>query len=201
MFRRPKGAAFVPPAEISRLPVSLLRTALVTRDPAATAQGIVEYRERMAAGDEWEPPLVLPQRVMFQQWKSDLQTDGASRPEHKDWLRSAESIAAGARASGVPNSTVQRVKPAPYTYEQALAARQYGGQFPEPPRDVVPAPVISRDLPARGRFLEPPPEAYATTVEAVGQREEGRRYGSCQRALEEAAAVQARTRAIVRGGR
>jgi hypothetical protein len=201
MYRRPKGAPFVPPPEISRLPLSLLRSSLVTRQPAQTAAGIEDYQRRMAEDDdEYESPTLLPQRALFQQWKSDMLTDGPNRPEHEDWLRSAHLIEEGMHASGVPGSTVHRVKPPPVTYEEAFAARRYGGQFPEPPEDLEPPEVLSRDLPAHGRPLEPPPDAFVTAMQVSGQRAEAKRNGSCQRALWEAAAVRQRARMIVRGG-
>ncbi len=199
--RRPKGAAFVPPAAISRLPVSLLRTALVTRDPAATQAGIVEYQQRMLQGEDYEPPTMLPQRVLFQQWKSDLLTDDANRPEHQNYLRSAELIEEGFKASAVPYSTSRRVKPPPVSYDMAAAARSRGAEYlPQPPEDLTPPQIVTRAAPAWGRPTEPPPEAYETAAIVTGQRAEAQRQGACQRALSEAAAVQARARAIVRKG-
>jgi|694.fasta_scaffold21441_11 hypothetical protein len=201
MYRRPKGAAFVPPAAISRLPLSLLRTALVTRDPAVTAAGIEDYQRRMAEGEDYEPPTLLPQRVLFQQWKSDLLTDDANRPEHQNYLRSAELINEGFKASHVPNSTSRRVKPPPVTYDMAMAARARGSEYlPEPPEDLEPPEIVTRAAPAWGRPTEPPPEAYETAAIVTGERAEAQRQGACRRALFEAAAVQARARAIVRKG-
>lgn len=194
-YRRPKGLPFTPPPQISRLPMSLLRSALVTRQPAETQAGIMEYRARMA--EEREPPTLMPQRSLFQQWKSNLQTDGRNRPEHARFDRSAESIVGAMRASGVPNSTVHRVQPPPVTFEMADAARRYGGEFPEPPRDLDPPEIVTRDAPAHGRPLFPPPEAFMRTVQAVGQRGEVKRRNDAQRAMFEAQAVRQRTRQMI----
>lgn len=194
-YRRPKGLPFTPPPQISRLPMSLLRSALVTRRPAEVQEGIVEYRERM--DEEREPPMLMPQRAMFQQWKSDLQTDGRNRPAHKDWSRSVESITGAMRASGVPNSTVHRVQPPPVTFEMADAARRYGGEFSEPPQDLEPPQIVTRDVPAHGRPLFPPPEAFARTMQVVGQRGEVQRRNNAQRAMYEAQVVRQRARQMI----
>ena len=199
MFKRPKGAAFVPPVEVSRLPLNLRRTSLVTRQPDLAAQGAADYYERL---DGARPsPTLLPQRAQFQQWKSNMLTDGANRPKHAPWDRSATLIGRAFEASGVPQSTVHRVKPPPVTYEAARAALDYGGSFPEPPEDLDPPEIVTRDAPAYGRPLLPPPDAFVTTMEAVGERGEVRRNGACRRALFEAAAVQDRVRNMIRGGR
>lgn len=199
MFKRPKGAAFVPPVEVSRLPINLRRTSLVTRQPDLAGEAADDYLDRL----EHDRPLptVLPQRALFQGWKSNMLTDGASRPEHAPWDRSATLIGRAFAASGVPNSTVHRVKPPPVTFEMAQAALEYGGQFPEPPQDLEPPEIVTRDLPAYGRPLLPPPDAFVTTMQAVGERGEVRRNGACRRALFEAAAVQERVRNMIRGGR
>lgn len=198
-FNRPKGAAFVPPPQISRLPMSLLRTALVTRQPEQTAQGVVEYQRRMEVGEDYEPPMMLPQRTMFQQWKSDLQTDGANRPEHKDPLRSAMSIAMMAKASGVPGSTVHRVEGPPVTYEMARAARDRGSEILSEPTDHEPPYVVTRDVPAYGRPLEPPPEVFVRAAEITGERVAVDRANNFQRAMISAARASARLRNIVTG--
>lgn len=196
-YRRNKGAAFIPPPQISRLPISLLRTALITRAPELSALGADEYYERMDQGEDYEPPVMMPQKLLFQGHKQDIQTDGRNRPLKRAWLSSVDSVNRMVKASHVPHSTVQRTVQPKMTFEQARAARRYGGEFPEPPRDLEPLPVLSRDLPRGGKPQTPPPDAFIEAERVTQERVAMKRHGSCQRALFEAAATRARVRALI----
>ena len=184
-YRQPKGLPFTPPTNISRLPVALLRTALVTRSPELVEQAIQDYQSGADA------PVMLPQRLQWQHHKSDLQTDGSNRPMHKDAHSSIDSLLAlGEHVSGV-NTRIARVSHPQPTYEMAAAARDRSGEFPQPPQG-PPDPVISRDVPAGGRKMMPPPNAFVTAFEVSAQRAGIQRASKTQRALFEVSQTQMR---------
>lgn len=195
-FSKPKGAAFNVPPQISRLPLSLLRTALVTRQPDAAARGVVAFQRDMA--DDRDPPPMLPQRMAFQQWKTNLQQDGLNRGGFRDPLSSAESFS---RVSGALDNLQPRIKQRAPVYDEVRAAAERGAyHFPESPSLEEPPYVLSRDLPDEGPRDAPPTDAYIATQRAVEARGAGRRAGACSRAVTSAAAARARAVAVIKRG-
>lgn len=195
-FSKPKGTAFNVPPQISRLPVSLLRTALVTREPELTARGVQVFRRDMA--EDRDPPPMLPQRMMFQQWKTDLMQDGLNRGGFREPLSSAESFA---RVSGAIENLQPRVKQRAPVYEEVRAAAERGAyHFPESPTLEEPPYVLSRDLPDEGPRDAPPSDAYIATQRAVEARGAGQRAGACSRAMTSAAAARARAVSVIKRG-
>lgn len=196
-FLKPRGVPFVPPPQIRRLPLSLMRTALVTRQPELVQEGVEQYQRLMAEDRERAP--MLPQRMLFQQWKSDLSEDGLNRPGFR---RATSSVESYVRVSGAIENLQPRVKQPTMTYDEAVAAAARGAlHFPQSPELHEPAPVISRDVPEHGKRDMPPPSAYAATHVAVEVRAAGQRVNATSRALQSAAAARTRAVAMIREGR
>ncbi len=174
------GQVYPVPGAIRRLPVDLLRTALVTRQPQRTAAAAEEYRAVMEQ-PTYSPPVNMPQRLMFQQHKSALKS-GVSRGDKRPAYSSADAYSAAvhptmltgslprdlAGLSAVPALALRVPERVP-TFTEAAAARARGGDaLPIPEVDFAPVPL---GIPVRVRPIEQrigPPAAVATTIPQRG---------------------------------
>jgi hypothetical protein len=194
MYRKAKGAPFVLPLELQRLPFNLKRTALYPRDPKLTGEAIAQFQRNMS-GEAL--PTYLPQRMAFQQNKT---IDGERRP----WWSSARSWHDMAKqfVHGVPSRLV-RVLPTYPSYPMVEAASARGAAaLPQP--SVTPAPVISRGVRTDGatsRFFGrrgPPPSALAEQFVALGMHARIRQAETRGEAVASARAAAIRARRHLR---
>jgi hypothetical protein len=155
------GGVYNVPNAIRRLPVDLLRTALVTRRPDLTKQAMVDYRASVEAPG-FTPAQLLPQRLMFQQHKS-AEVEGVNRPGDRPWNASAESFTRAVQSvPGISASllTVARTPERVPTYDEARAANARGAQaMPIPEVAPIPEGIMLRTRPLRER-VAPPMQAY-----------------------------------------
>jgi len=169
------GTSYLLPPAVSRLPVDLLRTALVTRDPEKIKTAMMQFRSTMASEQPYSAPTNLPQRMWFQQHKKSPQ-GGINRPDYRDAISSAMSFTSATvpttvsgDRSGVSGlsavSTLSLRKPERVpTYAEAAAVAARGGMsFPSPEtntpmpsgarvrvrpvRQPISAPEVTRELP------------------------------------------------------
>jgi hypothetical protein len=151
------GSGFRPPTAIRHLPVDLLRTSLVTRDPAATAAAIDAFRQQGMAPN-FVPTQILPQAMLFQQNKRD--PGGATRGPLRDPRTSPQGLVSAldavARQGAVFNG-----RPAPAGVQQSMwhAARDRGGQIMSQPTVGPRTPDMSRVRPII-QPIDAPPDAY-----------------------------------------
>lgn len=102
MAPRVGPAPFALPLAVQRLPLDLLRTHLITHDPARVADAVVRFQAAMRGAPQ---PVVLPQTVLYQAWKRapGLVNTGP----YQDPLRTAEGvIAALAYVGRGPNDSI-----------------------------------------------------------------------------------------------
>lgn len=184
----------VEPTALKRLSWNLRRTALATRNPPVRNQAVLDYFGFMGG----QPmPTYLPQRMAFQQWKTD--PDSVRR----NWFSSTQAYLSMVNnfKGGVP-TRVARVLPKPLMYHEALAAKMRGGAVLPPPPNYAPVPVILRRLHAQSDsglgVEEPPPGAFAHTAEAVTAARHLSRAAQKQRALAEALGAAAHKRGLAR---
>lgn len=150
------------PVAVQRLPLTLLRTSRVSRDPREMAEGIQRYERYM----EGEPmPPMLPQRMAFQQHKR--MGGGLAPGDMRAWWSSAQTLLAAQeesrRAAAV--APIQR----PVRRESlALRAQRMGlVSLPQPGARPSQVPAIARrpiDQPS-----SPPAEAMTVAHRAVGE--------------------------------
>ena len=168
------GTTHTVPTAVARLPVDLLRTALVTRQPALTQRAMEQYRQNVTAAD-YAAPMNLPQRMLFQQHKSNA--GGIHRGDHRTALSSALSLSAAMRPTTVTGgrpgihglsavSTLSlRVPEQVPTYSEAQAANSRGAQaFPVPEVNTAPEGIAARVRPLR-QPIAPPLQAYGDALE------------------------------------
>lgn len=182
------GTTIAVPRAIARLPYDLLRTSLVTRDPAAVKTAMQEYREAMAA-ENFQPATTLPQRMMWQQNK--VGGGAIHRGDPREALSSASTLMAAASSRGamVPGlsavGTVQMRMPERVpTYSEAAAAAARGAQaFPQPEIGPAPAGLPVRVRPDRQR-IAPPMEAFGEEQRASQQHAAAQAAYGATRALQ-----------------
>lgn len=136
----------MPIERVGRVPVTLMRSSLVTRDPEQMGEALQAYEDGVAPID-----FLLPQRVQWQQWKHAIQTGGASRPLHRPPLMAVEGLYEAMLTGRGPAYLMglhPEVRP---IAEQAVAL---SGDFWSAPFDE--ADVLTRDAPAEGRPVVPP---------------------------------------------
>jgi hypothetical protein len=194
-YKRPKVQPFSPPRAIRRLPFNLKRDSLYPRQPARAARAVDEYYRYM---DGATMPALLPQRMGFQQWKTNPEG------QRRDWLSSAESWSALVNqfTHGVPNRVARKMGTYPhYTLQEAAAVRG-ANMMPQPPRDLT--PVVARTVrqddatsTMRGR-AEPPPSAWAMADEITQMRHRRARLIQQEAALFGARAAVVRARGFVK---
>jgi hypothetical protein len=194
-YKRPKHQPFVPPRALRRLPFNLKRDSLYPRQPARAAAAVEQYYRYMAGA---QMPALLPQRMAFQQNKTD--PEGRRR----SWLSSAESWSAlvNGFSSGVPNRVARKMPSYPhYTLHEAAAVRGMN-MMPEPPRHLT--PVVARQVrqddatsTMRGR-AQPPPSAWAVADEITQMRHRRARLMQHEAALFGARAAVVRARGFMK---
>lgn len=176
---RPFGRTYSAPNAITRLPVDLLRTALVTRRPEQTAEAMSQYRQAVTA-PEYVPPMNLPQRMLFQQHKSAY-NGGIHRPGQREAISSAATLSRalqptmvdgtmhGVRGlSAVPTVALRRPERVP-TYAEAVAANARGAQaFPQPEVAPPPGNLGVRVRPVR-QPIAPPLQAFGDSLAEAQQ--------------------------------
>lgn len=204
------GRTYAVPHQIRRLPVDLLRSALATRDPQAVGRATEQYRQAVT-DPNFTSPRVLPQRMMFQQHKSQY-AGGISRPGTRDPLSSATTVTR-ALAPTVLDGSMQsmrglsatpvvamRVPERVPTYAEAAAADARGGSaLPIPAVAPIPKSML-RTRPMH-QYIEPPLQAYGDDLAEAQNRaaaEAAFRAGNAMRSVEEA---KARVRQILMGKR
>lgn len=130
---------------VGRLSPTLLSTALVTRDPERVTEALEDYVDERPGVD-----FMLPQRVQWQQWKSDMTSPGANRPLHREPLMSVPGVLEAVMSGRMP------VLPASYPgqYPMNQAALDLVGDDEMAGFDE--APVLFRDAPAQGRPIPTP---------------------------------------------
>lgn len=133
------------PTVVGKLPINLLRTALYPGRQEQVGNAVEAWQTYMAGAPI---PVMLPQRLAFQQWKTT--PSGA----HRYWAGSAQGLMALSeqyyRKSGVPTRVATRIlaqPQAPY-YPIAAAGMHYGGAYPGAGSARVGAaqPVLLRQL-------------------------------------------------------
>jgi hypothetical protein len=148
-YHPPKRRPFpVVPTPIGRLPINLQRSALYPGREGMVGEAIQAWQTYMDGAPE---PVILPQRLAFQQWKTT--PDGARR----HWLSSTSSLMAvyngHAMKSGIPVELFNRLRAQhekqhpPYFPHYAAGAAYGGASLPEQPQYA--APVLERELPTR----------------------------------------------------
>lgn len=166
------------------LPLNLLRTSLVTRQPDLTAQAAAQYFAQRRG--EAQPPVYLPQSMAFGHWNRQQGPSGVSQGELPPATASAVGLMTAMRSSGV--ARVPRVmSPAPQmTMAQAAAARG-SHTIPQPNTDYGQTPV-SRRFPDPPPVDAPPPQAFAESIALVQSLRRDERENARVRASSEAQA-------------
>lgn len=138
---------------VGRIPFTLMRNSLVTRDPEQMEHALEAYEDEV-------PPVsaVFPQRVQWQQWKSDtydVMYSGANRARYAQPQRSVAPVLA-ALAPIRPSSLTQDPSFVRRLHQQAamLSTQDDGEWFPSAPADY--SPMLMRDQPAYGRPVSLP---------------------------------------------
>lgn len=195
------------PNAVGRLPVNLLRTALVTRQPETSAAAMANYRAGMEQG-EFSPPMNLPQRMMFQQHKMS-QNGGISRPNDRAALSSALSLSAALAPTTVSSTTPAlrglsavttvslRTPEQVPTYNEARAAAARGAQaFPQPEVGLPPEGILLRTRPLR-QPIAPPMQAYGDALAESQQLRAAEAAFRTSNAMRSVATTQANIRRIL----
>lgn len=143
-YSRRRGLPFTPPVGVRRLPLDLERDGLYPRQPHVVASAIETYQRAMQTQ---APPMPhMPQRMLFQQWKT-----GPNR-ERRPWPHSVDSWEAMTSSfrSGVPTRVASKLGPfgVREPIHQAVAQRGLN-VLPRTPQPAV-QPVIARGVRANG---------------------------------------------------
>lgn len=156
VMRRPRPSYGAPPS-VEHLPFTLMRDALITRDPDVVAAATEVFLEQEAERNLYEgpsTPYALPQKMQFQQWKTPPRTGGANRPEHADpYEPTAGFMRLRAQMLGLERDLIQANNPQVYPIEHAAFDRRGSDRY-EP---VDTRPLLLRDAPAWGRPIYPYP--------------------------------------------
>lgn len=170
------GHTYSLPQAVTRLPVNLLRTSLVTRQPEKTAVAMQQYRDAMGA-PSFVANQILPQRMMFQQHKKSPE-GGVNRPDYRAPLSSALTLSAamapttvsgGMRGLSAVSTVSLRTPERVPTYDMAAAAAQRGSQaFPQPEVSSMPTGIVPRVRPLR-QPIAPPLQAYGDALQESQQ--------------------------------
>ena len=185
-FHRPKGRPFATtPLPIARLPFNLKRDHLYPGRPAVVGRAIQDWQRHM----DGEPmPVLLPQRMGFQQWKTG--PDQVRRP----WWSSAMSFM-GVQAryqSGVPNRVARLSRPQP-TYDNVTAAYAHGGGALYAPATEAPPVIVRSASPKQNAMLamgktyaerQVPIQAFIAAEGVVRARNARNTFEKKRRALE-----------------
>ena len=180
------------------LPLDLLRTSLVTRQPQATAAAAMQYQAVMRG--QAQPPMMLPQSLQFGHWNRQQGPSGVVRGDLPPALASARGAIAAMRQSGTARMP-RVVGPAPIMRMREAAASRGGQQVPQPGTHVNMQPPISRRFPDPPPQSGPPPAAYAESaalIQGIRQRE---RVSARSVATGEAMAAANATRLLIYGRR
>lgn len=141
---------FRPPQGTRTLPLDLLRTQLVTREPARVSEAIAAWQESVAL--DRPAPLMLPRSSMQQGWKQNARV-GTTGPMQSP-TQAMHSLAAAMGAATIPPtrglSTVPRGIPVRPMHSVVPSRFPGPGSKREPPAMITRRPV---DQPLR------PPEA------------------------------------------
>jgi hypothetical protein len=186
------GSSFRAPETVRHLPVDLLRTSLVTRDPAAVAAAINQFQSQGVA-QSFAPMRFFPQAMLFQQNKRNL-GGGTARGEMRDPRSSPQSAQAAMHGA---QATAQQYmgRPAPVGVELSMrdAAVQRGSQIMSQPA-VGPRGVDMARVRPIIQPIDAPPQAYGI---AQGRMEQA---VAASAATNAAAALQsvAQTRSVYR---
>lgn len=204
-YQTPKGVAFVPPVMVRQLPLSLLQSSNVTRDPDAAAGGVRTLRTRLS-GAAAPRGGMLPASFLLQQWKRG--PGGSTRGDLRPADQGVLSYHAATSQSYGPN--IPAPAPASVVFRYM---NQAGGlnRMPPFPLDLGDVP-ISRMLP-RGpmsqehppRSADPTPDQVVEAFQVQGRRQASDRARGRAQAMTDAHQGQPsfiqRIQSIVRGGR
>lgn len=162
---RPYAAAKPPMAPgFADMPLNLLRTSLVTRQPHLTAEAAAQFIAQKRG--EAQPPVYLPQSMQFGHW--NRQNDGVNVGDFPPPTASAASLMSAMRQSGTARYP-RVVYPVPQTSMQQAAGERGGHQIPQP-GGIVPGPVpVSRRFPDPPPVDAPPPSAFAESHAHIQQ--------------------------------
>lgn len=154
------------------LPIDLLRTSLITRDPKRVQAAAQQYAAVMQG--QAQAPTILPQSMLFGHWNRQQGPNGGVRGDLTPPLASAQGVMAAMRQSGTARAP-RVTSPAPQLPMHAAAAARGGQRVPSPGGEVSQTPPVSRRFPSPPPVMSPPPSAYANSVGAVrGVRERQR---------------------------
>jgi len=184
---------FPVPTAVRKLPLNLQRTALVTQRPDLTARAIQEWQQYMAGKPQ---PQMLPQALMFQQWKRG--PGGATRGSFKRWDQSAESVMRAMQHVQTTSTRRYDSYGAPYQPKGAMAARFGGRKIPAVGTISQRGVPVPRERP-RNQPLMPPGQFMRQQVKnnpATLARK--RRLYACNNALLQAQAARNAAVAMVR---
>lgn len=171
------------PEPMTGLPLELLRSSNVTRDPEAIARGIEEFEVSRSGAVR---PVILPQRTAFASEYKRL-PGGPSRGSYADPLASATSIVEAFAVSGTMQGPVVEPSAPMYPIEQAAwdrGAGRYAEHLAWPSEEVPVSMTTPVDQP-----LLPPPSALATTMMVTGVRAEAERKSAFVNTLNSAQAA------------
>lgn len=190
MFYTP--LAFLPPTAIQRLPLQLLRTSQVTRDPRATADAVMAWEGYMRG---LPIPTVMPRSVLMQQWKRN--PGFANRGGFKTRMQTPASVfAAFQAAKGQPpaGSSASRAVGTPsVALPMAEAAARRGAMRMPQPGALQPTPQVAQ-RPLEQPLL-PPPAAMAKQA-TLRANKQARAY-RCQAGVFEARAAAHRALSLI----
>lgn len=182
LYRRPKVRPFPVPRAVQLLPFNLLRSQGYPSFPGRVGKAIEAGKTYLETGRK---PYYLPQRMMFQQWKT-----GGSVPDgqYRSWDSSATSFTRLFKPSGAM-ARVSRIPQLVSHYDMEKAARGHGLRLPQPTDygrlPQLDDPVITRGLREPVYTRPPGISQYTQTVEAILHTHARDAGMSRQRALRE----------------
>lgn len=162
------------------LPLNLLRTSLITRQPEVSGEAAARFIAQMQGHED--PPVYLPQSMQFGHW--NRQNDGVNQGDLPPGTSTAVGFMAAMRQSGT--ARIPRVVgSAPHRPMYQAAAELGGAEIPGIDTQVGPAP-ISRRFPDPPPAIAPPPSAFVDAVTHIQELRRNERAASRTRASQEA---------------